>query len=147
MTPHERYELLQNAHLANQALAKANGDNAARVQSWGMATWAALIAFAHTSISTFVPLIGSIFVLVSCLLLDMGYRQVQYSFIERSLELERDINRYLVTGKLEIPDFGVSTQINTPSIKSALALFSVKRWLFWFPYLLLLSGSIALLAV
>jgi hypothetical protein len=73
---------------------------------------------------------------------EMAIRQIQYAFIKRALAIEDSLNDVLVAGTLHLPPTGVSTNIETPTVADLIELLRIKRWLLWFPYLLLCGFTI-----
>ncbi|RJG18453.1 hypothetical protein D4A39_08270 [Alcanivorax profundi] len=120
-----------------QELAKSNGESAWNIRAWGISVWCALLAYGYTSVKKEI-LVVAVVLLVVVFLIEIGIRQVQYKFIERSLEIEHCLNQMLAGSGFILPESGVSTNISTPSFADMLAMLSIRRWLIWFPYLLLL---------
>ncbi|WP_139433215.1 hypothetical protein [Aeromonas veronii] len=124
-----------------QMLSKSNSESAWNLRAWGLSLWSALIAYAYTSHTPQLITI-SIVLLITVFFIELAIRQIQYQFIKKSIEIEHSINSLLVGDRLTLPSSGISTNISTPSLNDLLKLLTLKRWLIWFPYLLLLSFSI-----
>ncbi|MFQ1770421.1 hypothetical protein ACK37C_06405 [Aeromonas veronii] len=124
-----------------QMLAKSNGESAWNLRAWGLSVWSALIAYAYTSKTPELINI-SIVLLVSVFLIELAIRQIQYQFITKSIRIEKTINSLLIGDALELPENGISTNIDTPSIQELIKLLALKRWLIWFPYALILFFTI-----
>jgi hypothetical protein len=117
-------------------IAKSSGETAWSVRSWGVSIWSALIAYAFTAKIPALTWVAFV-VLMSLLVIEIAIRQIQYSYIKRSLELEDALNDVLAGSEMRIIDHGASTNIDTPTFRDFLELLKIKRWLIWFPYLLL----------
>jgi len=132
----QNLQILLKAWEMCQGIAKSNGKSAWSVRSWGVGIWSALIAYAFTAK---IPAIAwvALVVVISVFVIEIAIRQIQYSYIRRSLEIEASLNDVLVGGSVRIPEHGASTNIDTPTIRDVLDLLCIKRWLIWFPYLLL----------
>ena len=124
-----------------QSLAKGNGESAWRLRAWGISVWAALIAYSYTSRKPEI-IILAVVTLVAVLLIELAIRQIQYQYIAKSIEIEKSINSILVGDEPSIPECGISTNIDTPSLLDFFKLLTVKRWLIWFPYILLIVFSL-----
>jgi len=133
--------LLIKAWETMQSLAKGNGESAWKIKAWGVTTWSALMAYAYTSKTKEIILV-SIALLIVSLLIEVIIRQIQYKFIERSLEIEQSLNDILAGEDPRTPKNGVSTNVDTPSLRDFLNLLSLRRWLIWLPTLILIFFSI-----
>ena len=70
-------------------------------------------------------------------LFESGYRRLQMQYYEKIREIEVSINDILSEeSEPRLPDSGINSQLNTPDIDSLFALLSLKRIMFWLPYLL-----------
>lgn len=123
-----------------QAIAKGNGETAWRIRAWGVSVWSALMAYAYKQHSIEIIYIA-IVALVVLFFVEAAVKQLQYKFIQRSMDIELSLKSLLEGGDLQLPDNGISTNIGVPDIADLAALFQLKRWIFWFPYLLLLIFS------
>jgi hypothetical protein len=124
-----------------QDLAKSNGETAWKVRVWGISVWSALVAYSFNESEKFIILV-SVIAIVAVFLVELAVRQIQYQFIARSLEIERVLNASLIGDALDLPEKGISTNIDTPVLKDFLELFRLKRWLIWFPYLIIILFSV-----
>lgn len=124
-----------------QSLAKSNGESAWNLRAWGISVWSALLAYAYTSTKGEIVVVA-IVTLLAVFLIELAIRQIQYQYIEKSLAIEKSINSVLVGEEPSIPDGGISTNIDTPTIRGLFKLLILKRWLIWFPYLLLTVFSL-----
>ncbi|MBN5049565.1 hypothetical protein JY456_04325 [Stenotrophomonas maltophilia] len=145
-TPRDSIDVVIKAYESNQALARFNGESASRSQSWGVAVWSALIAFSVSNAEQLI-LHAALVVLLIVFIVDMGYRRVQYAFIAKSIELERVINKYLLSGEVDLSADLFTTVVKVPKVSSATEQLELKRWLFWLPYLILLFANIALIVI
>jgi len=123
-----------------QSLAKANGESAWNLRAWGISVWSALFAYAYTSNKGEIVIVA-IVTLFAVFLIELAIRQIQYQYIEKSLDIEKSINSILVGEEPSIPEGGISTNIETPTMYGFFKLLAAKRWLIWFPYLLLIAFS------
>lgn len=124
-----------------QSLAKSNGESAWNLRAWGISVWSALLAYAYTSDKAGIVIVA-MFSLLAVFFVELAIRQIQYQYIEKSLAIEKCINAVLVGDEPSIPDGGISTNIDTPTICGFCKLLILKRWLIWFPYLLLAVFSL-----
>lgn len=130
-----------------QALAKGNGEAAWHIRTWAVTAWSAMMAYAYQNKSPETMYIAIVAVIV-LLFIEAAVRQIQYKFIEKSMEVESSLKSILEGGEIELPDNGISTKIGTPTISDFISLFQLKRWMFWFPYLILaISSWVALKAL
>ncbi len=132
----DQLQVLTKAYETCQDLAKSNAEACWSVRSWGLGIWAALVAYAFDKDTPAIMVVAGI-VLVFIFFMELAIRQVQYAFIRRALEIEDSLNDVLVGGSVRLPASGVSTNIETPTLGDLGRLLSVKRWLVWFPYLML----------
>jgi len=134
MSPSDKISLLTKSWEIIQNLAKSNGELAWKVRVWGLGIWAGLIAFSFKEHSQLIVLVA-LFQFIVIFFIELATRQIQYKFIQRSIEIEGMLNDLLVGDEVKIPEGGISTQIDTPTTKDLFALFMLKRWLIWLPYL------------
>jgi len=120
-----------------QSLARSNGESAWNIRAWGVSVWCALVAYAYTSGKKEIFVVAVV-LLVVVFLIELGIRQVQYKFIEKSIQIEKSINQILLGAEPIPPEGGISTNIPIPSIRDMVALLTIRRWLIWLPYGLLL---------
>ena len=123
-----------------QSLAKSNADAAWNLRAWGISVWSALVAYAYTSQKHEVIFVA-LMTLIAVFFVELAVRQIQYKYIEKSIQIENSINAILLGELPQIPAGGISTNIETPNIVDLIKLLSLKRWLIWFPYLLLSGFS------
>lgn len=138
-----QFSILSKAYETCQALARSNAETAWKVRSWGIGIWAALMAYGYQNQSREIVWLS--FVALFCIfVVELAIRQIEYAFIARALEIEDSFGDLLIgSPNPRLPSYGASTNIQTPSVKGLLSLLSVKRWLVWFPYLLLASFTAA----
>lgn len=134
MSPSDKISLLTKSWEIIQNLAKSNGELAWKVRVWGLGIWAGLIAFSFKENNQLIVLVA-LFQFIVIFFIELATRQIQYKFIQRSIEIEGMLNDLLVGDEVKIPEGGISTQIDTPTTKDLFALFMLKRWLIWLPYL------------
>lgn len=126
-----------------QGLAKGMGESAWKIRSVFFALSAGLIAYTYNSSSPLiyllVPILGILF-----FILESGYRRLQDQYIEKSIAIERTLNGYIAND--DHPEFpeSIGTDIDTPSLTALIQLLSLKRIIFWLPYLLLFIIPIVL---
>lgn len=137
----EQLQVLLKAYETCQSLAKSNAESSWSVRSWGIGIWSALIAYSFKEKASEITLVA-LAVLVCVFVVEMAIRQIQYAFIKRALAIEDSLNDVLVAGTLHLPPTGVSTNIETPTVADLIELLRIKRWLLWFPYLLLCGFTI-----
>ena len=138
-------EILLKGWEVHQSLAKGMGESAWHVRAWGVSVWSALVAYSFTSSKPEVAIVA-IVLLFSVFIVELAIRQIQYQYIAKSVAIEASINSILVGDDPSLPEGGISTNILTPEISTLLELLTLKRWLIWLPYLLLLFCSIFALA-
>jgi hypothetical protein len=133
----EQLQVLTKAYETCHDLSKSNSEIAWSIRSWGIATWAALVAFGFQQDRHEIFIIAGV-LLPLVLISELVVRQLQYAFIERALQIEHTFNDVLVgSPSPRLPPNGVSTNIATPSLSTLISLLGPRRWLIWFPYLLL----------
>lgn len=133
-------DILLKAWETMQGLAKGNAETAWRVRAWGVSLWAALMAYAYKNQAPEIIYLAIISLIV-LFFIEASVKQIQYKFIQRALDIEDSLNSILENGDLQLPDHGVSTNLKTPDIVDFIALFQLKRWIFWFPYAILVIFS------
>lgn len=136
-----RIQVLIKAWETFQNLSKGFGENAWKIRTMGIGFWAAIIAYGFKNKNESMYYLALMIILIF-LLLEAGIRLLQQKYIEKSIEMEKSINDYLVGAEIQIPDDGISTNVITPTVIDLLKLFKIKRWMFWFPYFLLIIVSI-----
>ena len=117
-----------------QELAKGMGESAWQIRSIYFATAAGLVAYTYNSSSPILYLLVSILCLLF-FVIESGYRRLQDQYIEKSMAIERTLNDFIAND--EHPRFpqSIGTDVDTPSFKSLIKLFELKRIIFWLPYL------------
>lgn len=141
MTPEQLSILIKSWELF-QNLAKGFGENSWKIRSVSIGFWATILAFAYKKSDPLV-IYASIVILIPFFFLEAGTRIFQNKYIEKSVELERTLNDYLVCDDSpRLPKYGITTNIDQPNFKDFFQLFKLKKWMFWFPYLLLIIMSI-----
>ena len=133
------FELLGKAWEMYQNLAKGFGDNCWKIRSIGVGFWATIIGFAYKQNDIF-PVYFSILILFMFFFLESGMKRLQYKYIDKSIEVEKTLNGILVGDELDLPGSGISTNIETPTIREFFELFRIKKWML--PYLFLFIVSI-----
>lgn len=129
------WEILQN-------LSKSNGETAWKIKSWGVTVWSALMAYAFKENTPEIAFVSILFTII-IFIIEVAVRRIQYNFIQQSIEIEESINSILTKNPdLILPPRGISTNIDTPEIKDIFKLLTPKRFLFWFPYVIMLLASI-----
>jgi len=134
-------KILIKAWETMQALAKGNGETAWRIRAWAVTLWSATMAYAYKNQAPAIIYIAVI-ALVVLFFIEAAVRQIQYKYIQKSIEVETSLKSILEGGNFELPDNGITTNIDTPNVVNFLNLFQLRRWIFWFPYLLLVISSL-----
>jgi hypothetical protein len=127
-----------------QLLIRSSGDAMWKIRTAFYAVASALVAAGYSSdsavIYSAVPFIALLF-----LLLEGGHKRIQIQYIRKSLDIERTLTDFLVDEPSPyLPGEGISTSLSTPTARDLLELFSLKRFLFWFPYLAVSTLSVLL---
>jgi len=119
-----------------QGLAKGMGESAWKIRSTFFATAAGLIAYTYNSSSPILYLL-TVLLCVLFFILESGYRRLQDQYIEKSIAIERTLNDFIA--KEEHPRFPetIGTDVDTPSWSGLIKLLTLKRIIFWLPYLVL----------
>lgn len=120
-------------------------------------TWKVRAAFYAVSVALFAtgyssgdgltylcaPVVAALF-----LLLESGYKRLEMQYIRKSLEIERTLTDLLVDEPTPyLPTEGISTSLSTPTVRDLGALFALKRFLFWAPYLAVGLAGVVLAAL
>lgn len=142
----EKINILIKAWETYQNLAKGFGESCWKVRSIGIGFWAAIIGYGYENSDRNVYFF-SIVIIIMFFILEIGLRRLQYKYINKSIEIEKTINDYLVDSDLVLPNRGISTNFEVPSLYDILNLFRIKRWLFWFPYLILVLLTLGIICV
>lgn len=106
----------------------------------------AVIAAAFSSDLPGLYLLNPPLAILFCFL-EAGYQQIQQQYIDKTTKIEDAIND-MWAGEEEIrrPDGGIGTSLEPPSLKSLLTVFSLKKYLFWLSYLIVIMTSLAVFA-
>ncbi|WNQ12069.1 hypothetical protein MJA45_03125 [Paenibacillus aurantius] len=142
----DRIPLIIKAWETYQNLSKGFGENAWKVRTAGIGFWGAIIAYWYKN-NDFTVYYISFLTLLMFFILEAGMRQLQQTYIQKSIELEKTINDYLVGDVIQLPSDGISTNISTPSLRDYFKLLRLKRWQFWLPYLLLVISTFILMEI
>lgn len=135
-------EILLKAWEIMQSLVKYQGEIAWKIRLFGLTLWTAIMAYSFKEKAPEISLIA-LMAVVASLIFEVAARQVQYKYIERSIEIERNINDILIGDNPNLGEKGISTNIDTPDIKEFFSFFRLKRWSIWLPYLLLCLIALA----
>ncbi|TQR14750.1 hypothetical protein [Psychrobacillus soli] len=133
----DKINVLIKAWETYQNLAKGFGENAWKIRAIGIGFWSAIMGYGYKNDDSKVYLF-SLIIVVLFLFLETGMKQLQYKYINKSINIEKSINDFLLGDNVKFPTNGISTNIATPSIIDFLNMFRLKRWMFWLPYLVLL---------
>lgn len=127
-----------------QGLIKGFGEDCWKIRSFFVSVSVGVMSVGFSMDSSFVYFFNIVLVVVFCLL-ESGYRRLQIQCIEKSREIELSLNDML-TGDQDyrLPADGICTSLDIPSFMDLLCLFSLKRVMFWMPYLFVLIVSLAL---
>ncbi len=127
-----------------QNLAKGLGESSWKIKTIGIGFWSAIVAYSYKENDNNIYFL-SILIVILFFFIESGMRRLQYKYIEKSIEIEKSINDYLVEeDEIRLPSKGITTNVEVPDCKDFFNLFRLKRWIFWFPYLVLLLSSILL---
>jgi hypothetical protein len=140
----EQINILLKAWETYQNLSKGLGENCWKVRTVGIGFWSAIIAYGYQHSDKNVYKF-SLLIIFMFFVIEAGIRQLQYEYISKSIEIEKSINDFLAGDEISLPSNGISTNIDIPSFVDFLLLFCLKRWLFWFPYLVLTTLTIILI--
>ena len=140
MESQESLQVLLKSWETFQALIKSQGEIAWKVRIWGVSVWSALLAYSFKETLPHIVLVAVIEIAV-VFLVELAVRQIQYKYIDKSIEIEHVLNSLLVGDEMQLPSRGISTNIDTPNLADLVDLLRLKRWLVWLPYLLLLLFS------
>ncbi|MET3697011.1 hypothetical protein SAMN05877753_101411 [Bacillus oleivorans] len=138
-----RVNILIKAWETYQNLSKGFSENSWKIRTTGIGFWAATVAYGYKNNDNNIY-VFSILIILMFFILEAGMRQLQYKYIDRSIEIEKTINDYLVGDDLILPNEGISTNVSTPTTTDFFLLFRLRRWRFWFPYLILICASVLL---
>lgn len=130
----DNIDILVNAWRMYQDLAKNLSENCWKIKSVGIGFWAAIISYGYKKNDSNV-FIFSLLIIFLFFIMESGMMRLQYKYIIKSTEIEKSINDFLMGASIDLPDGGISTNIETPSLTDLLNLLKLKRWLFWMPYL------------
>lgn len=119
-----------------QGLAKGMGESAWKIRSTCIAIISALISYTYNSSSPFLYIITSIVCLLF-FVLESGYRRLQDQYIEKSIAIERTLNDFIAYDEHPVFPQSIGTDVDTPTFRGLLNLLTVKRIIFWLPYLIL----------
>jgi hypothetical protein len=123
-----------------QNIAESNGKASWTIRAWGISVWCALIAYSYAPGPKLIAWIGLV-QLAASFLMELATRQVQYAFISKSIRIEQMLQSIALGERPAIPEGGISTNIDTPTLGSLFQLLALRRWLIWFPYLVLFLTS------
>jgi len=129
-----------------QNLSKGFGENSWKIRTVCIGFWSAIIAYGYQNGDKKVY-IFSLLIIIMFLILDIGIKQLQDKYIERSIEIEKTINDYLVGDEMLLPNNGISTNVSDPKLRDFVMLFRLKRWRFWYPYLILVIASLTIYSI
>lgn len=130
-----------------QGLIKGFGENCWKIRSVFYTVSFGLVAAGFSVREKLLYLLASCLA-VAFLFLEGGYRRLQQKYIAKAVQMERTINAILA-GESEpyIPDEGVSTDVDTPTLLDLARLLQPKRYLFWLSYAAMLVLGVALYAL
>jgi hypothetical protein len=78
-------------------------------------------------------------------LLEAGYQQIQQQYIDKSTQIETAINDMIAKeAEVRLPDDGITTSLEPPSLRRFSVVFTTKKYLFWLSYLLVIVTSLVL---
>lgn len=142
----KQIDILKSSWEMYQNLAKGFAENCWKIKTVGIGFWSAIISYGYKN-NNILMFYFSIFIVIIFFLMESGMRRLQYKYISKSIQVEKTINDFLVGAEPILPEDGISTNIDVPSIKDFLNLLRLRRWMFWSPYLSLLIISIALITL
>lgn len=127
-----------------QGLIKGFGEDCWKIRSFFVTLSMAVVSIAYTNDSPFIYTLNIFLVVVFCFQ-ESGYRRLQIQCIEKSRQIEITLNDILTGEKdVRLPQDGICTSLDVPSFRDLLLLFSLKRIMFWVPYVFVLALSLAL---
>ena len=126
-----------------QGLAKGMGESAWKIRSVYFTTSTALFAYSYNSATPELYLLISA-ISVLFLILESGYRRLQDQYIDKSIQIETTLNDLIANEKHPRFPESLGTDVDTPSFTQLINLFSVKRIIFWMPYLVIFAIPILL---
>lgn len=138
-----KIEILIKSWEIFQNLSKGFGENSWKIRTMGVGFWATVVAYGYKedNVTMYYVAIG---ILLIFHLMECGTKIMQNKYIMKSIEIEKSINDILDDAFLKTPKNGISTNISNPNMKDFFSLYTYKRWMFWFPYLVLLILSISM---
>ncbi|WP_322520806.1 hypothetical protein SR882_08425 [Guyparkeria halophila] len=136
-------EIALKAWSVYQDLIRDMGGAAWKIKSVCFTVSAGIISYGFTSGESYVFLVASFLSLIF-LMLESGFRCLQDQIINKSLEIERTINGFIAHDDRPVFPDSVGTDLDAPRMSDLRSLFSVNRFLFWLPYLILFVVPIIL---
>jgi len=140
----DRLDVVLETWKLYQGLATSFGDNCWKIKTLGIGFWSAVVAYGYQNGDRIVYFYSGILILLF-FIIESGIRRIQYKYIQKSVEIEKVLNDFLVEEEeIDYPDNGISTNIDIPDLNDFKDLFRLKSWMFWLPYLILMGCSIIL---
>jgi hypothetical protein len=137
-------EIIIESWKSFQNLSGKYADISWKLKTLSIGFWGTVIGYAYTKIVPEIYLV-SLVILLLFLLIESGYKVLEYQCINKTIDLSKVLKQLLVEEeKLKFPERGVSSDLIQPKFKDYLELFALKRWLFWSPYIFLAILSIIL---
>jgi hypothetical protein len=144
MTDEKKVAILIKAWETYQNISKGFGENCWKIRAIGIGFWSTVIAYGYQTQDKNVYFFSFVIILMF-FVLEIAIRQLQYKYISKSIDIEKSINDYLVGDEIMLPQGGISTNIEVPTIDDFTSILQLKRWLIWFPYIVLVVFTALLL--
>lgn len=78
-------------------------------------------------------------------LLEAGYQQIQQQYIDKTTNIETTVNDMLAQeAEPRLPDAGISTNLEPPTLRSFSIVFTRKKYLFWLSYVIVIATALVL---
>lgn len=127
-----------------QGIIAGLGDGCWKIRSVFYTASFGLVAAAFSSDLRLLYLINLPLAVFFCIL-EAGYQRIQEQYIGKTIRIERTINDMLAGEQIPwMPNDGISTSLNTPTIKDLRRVFRPKKYLFWFSYVAVIMLSLLL---
>ena len=116
-----------------QSVIRTCEDSASKIRAFALLLWSGLFAYGYKEGVAVVYCAAGVAVIFCCAT-EMRLRQIQYSFIHRSFDIERSLEAYLLGDIETFINVDISTRISKPTFKRFLSMFNARRWSIWGPY-------------
>lgn len=139
-------EIVLKAWDTYQGIIAGLGDGCWKIRSVFYTASFGLIAAAFSSDLRVLYLLNVPLAVFFCIL-EAGYQRIQEQYIGKTIRIERTIND-LLAGEQNpwMPNDGISTSLNKPTLKDLRRVFRPAKYLFWLSYLTIVLLSLVLFA-